>query len=244
MSVYLSSESVSQPMFTLPSTLRLTTSVVTIAFLWVGAAPAISATTDITGPAKVIDGDTIKINYTRIRIHGIDAPERRQTCIVPKNKTIRCGVIAGDAMRDLITGATVTCKPTDIDRYGRTVAICYADGSDIGKNMVHTGWAVAYRRYSKKYVTVEDKARTAGRGMWRGSFVKPWEWRRGVRLISAKPPPPKSGCLIKGNISKSGKIYHVPGSRWYDVTVIDETKGEKWFCSAEEAVLAGWRASR
>ena len=160
------------------------------------------------------------------------------------NKTVRCGVIAGDAMRDLITGATVTCMQQDIDRYGRVVAICYADGFDIGKNMVHTGWAIAYRRYSKKYVPIEDKARAAKRGMWRGLFVKPWEWRRGVRLSSTNQQSPATGCLIKGNISKSGKIYHVPGSRWYDATKIDEGKGERWFCGVEDAVRAGWRAPK
>ena len=123
---------------------------------------------EIVGPAIVTDGDTIRIGDKKIRIHGIDAPETKQTCKTPNNKTIRCGVIAGDAMRDLIRGATVTCKPTDIDRYGRTIAICYADGFDVGRNMVHTGWAIAYRRYSKKYVAVEDNARAANRGMWRG----------------------------------------------------------------------------
>ena len=199
---------------------------------------------DITGKAKVIDGDTIQINDTKIRIYGIDAPERKQTCAMPKNKIIRCGVTAGDAMRDLITGATVTCKQQGIDRYRRVVAICYADGRDIGQNMVHTGWAVAYRKYSKKYVTVENKARVAKRGMWRGEFVKPWEWRRGIRLTSTKKQPPITGCLIKGNISKSGKIYHVPGSRWYDATKIDEGKGERWFCGVEDAVRAGWRAPK
>ena len=71
----------------------------------------------------------------------------------------------------------------------------------------------------------------------------PWKWRRGVRLSSGKQPP-ETGCLIKGNISKSGKIYHLPGSRWYDATVIDEAKGERWFCSVEDAERAGWRAPK
>ncbi len=67
-------------------------------------------------------------------------------------------------------------------RYGRIVATCSADGFDIGANMVHTGWALAYRRYSKRYVAIEEKAKAANRGMWRGEFVPPWEWRRGKRL--------------------------------------------------------------
>ena len=146
-------------MFKSASKFSRTVSAAAVALVFAANPPAFSATTDITGPAKVIDGDTIKVNDTRIRIHGIDAPERKQTCMMPKNKTIRCGVIAGDAMRDLITGTTVTCQQQDIDRYGRVVAICYADGFDVGQRLVQTGWAVAYRRYSKKYVTDEDMAR-------------------------------------------------------------------------------------
>jgi len=225
---------------------------VTVVFSGLYLSTVAQASEIISGPAKVTDGDTIIIGTTKIRIHGIDAAESKQTCRIPNGKTIRCGVIAGDAMRDLITGATVTCKPIDVDRYGRTIAICYAEGRDVGQNMVHTGWAIAYRRYSKKYVAVEDKARAAKRGMWRGSFVKPWEWRRGVRLQSTgktpssatAAPPAASSCKIKGNISKSGKIFHVPSSRWYARTKIDLGKGEKWFCSVAEAVAAGWRAPR
>jgi endonuclease YncB( thermonuclease family) len=228
-------------MFKSASKFSRTVSAAAVALVFAANPPAFSATTDITGPAKVIDGDTIKINNTRIRIHGIDAPENKQTCMMPKNKTIRCGVIASDAMRDLVTGATVICKQQDIDRYGRVVAICYVDGHDVGQKLMHAGWALAYRRYSKKYVAIEGKARAAKRGMWRGSFVKPWEWRRGKRLSSARPPS-ATDCLIKGNISKSGKIYHKPGSRWYEATGIDLGKGERWFCSVADAVRAGWRA--
>jgi endonuclease YncB( thermonuclease family) len=49
-------------------------------------------------------------------------------------------------------------------------------------------------------------------------------------------------CRIKGNISNSGRIYHVPGSRSYDTTRIDPSRDERWFCSEEEATAAGWRA--
>ena len=58
---------------------------------------------------------------------------------------------------------------------------------------------------------------------------------------AAPLPAPAADCLIKGNISSAGKVYHVPGSRSYEQTVIDESRGERWFCSEEEAVAAGWR---
>ena len=102
---------------------------------------------DITGSARVIDGDTIEVAGQRIRLHGIDAPESDQTCEWP-GKTIPCGRLATTALMDLTAGVQVTCKTREKDRYGRWVAVCYdPDGFDIGKNMVHTGWALAYRRH-------------------------------------------------------------------------------------------------
>ena len=142
---------------------------------------AFPAHADITGPARIIDGDTIEITNERIRLHGIDAPESKQTCEWP-SKTIQCGRLATLALVNLTAGAVVTCTIREKDRYGRWVAVCYdPDGFDIGRNMVHTGWALAYRQYSTDYVGTEDKAKEAKRGMWKGEFVPPWEWRRGKR---------------------------------------------------------------
>jgi endonuclease YncB( thermonuclease family) len=227
------------------SVIRAATLMIMLSTLTVGNAEA--ASTTISGIAIVTDGDTLKINNAKIRIHGIDAPESKQTCKL-SDKIIRCGTMATSAMKKLVNGHTVTCQQTDTDRYGRVVAICRAKGIDVGQRLVQTGWAVAYRRYSTRYVADEDAARAGKLGMWQGEFVKPWEWRRGVRLqpasTAADEDPVASGCRIKGNISKSGRIYHMPGSRWYDRTKVDVAKGEKWFCSAFEAEEAGWRAPR
>jgi endonuclease YncB( thermonuclease family) len=214
----------------------------TLLLLWLTVEDTRAANT-LSGLATVTDGDTIRVTNTKIRIHGIDAPESKQTCKLP-DKIIRCGAMATSAMKKLVNGDKVICQKTDTDRYGRVVAICRADGVDVGQRLVQKGWAVAYRRYSTRYVEDEDAARSGKLGMWQGEFVKPWDWRRGVRLQKASAASGKTGCKIKGNISKSGKIYHVPGSRWYDRTKIDEGKGEKWFCSVSEAEESGWRAPR
>ena len=84
-------------------------------------------------------------------------------------------------MSHLVANASVTCEQRDVDRYGRIVAVCHAGGTDVGGAMVYYGLALAYRRYSTDYVTSEDGAREARRGMWQGSFVKPWEWRKAQR---------------------------------------------------------------
>ena len=116
----------------------------------------------------------------RIRIHGIDAPEMDQTCAWP-NETVACGVIAKAALVTLVEGVDIRCEELDRDRYGRIVAVCWAGGQDIGLIMVHTGWALAYRRYSTEYVEAESEAKEARRGIWRGDFIAPWDWRRSKR---------------------------------------------------------------
>ena len=97
---------------------------------------------EITGPARVIDGDTIEVAGERIRLHGIDAPEMDQTCEWP-DSTIACGAIAKAELADAIAGAEVRCEERDRDRYGRIVAVCHASGHDIGRAMVDAGWALA-----------------------------------------------------------------------------------------------------
>lgn len=141
------------------------------------AAPSAPASARLTGPARVIDGDTLDIDGTRIRLHGIDAFERGQTCGAGAS-TWYCGLAATDALTRRLNGRTVACEPLDTDRYGRTVARCRTGGEDIGAWMVERGLAVAYRQYSLDYVEAEDRARTARLGVWRTStFTAPQDWR-------------------------------------------------------------------
>jgi endonuclease YncB( thermonuclease family) len=202
------------------------------------------ALADIAGQATVIDGDTIMIDGTSIRLHGIDAPETFQTCIVD-DVTWPCGRHATVALVEFINGSSVRCEGEDTDRYGRTIAICYVRGLDIEAWMASNGWAMAYRKYSLDYVDEETVAQNARVGLWRGNFVPPWDWRQGERLQAATAPESATGCLIKGNISSSSeRIFHVSDAQHYDRTKINTANGERWFCTEAEAIAAGWRKAR
>jgi endonuclease YncB( thermonuclease family) len=132
----------------------------------------------IVGYARVIDGDTLELSGTKIRLDGIDAPESMQTCVI-NAQAYRCGERAMQALVDLVKGHTVRCEPTGMDRYRRTIARCRTDESGVNINswLVSEGLAVAYRRYSREYIPEEYLARIAGRGLWAGTFQMPWEFR-------------------------------------------------------------------
>ena len=206
------------------------------------SAPPSDQLGELTGKPSITDGDTIRMGKTRIRLHGIDAPESKQSCRDGEGKKWACGREATFRLANLIGKNWVTCEPKDLDRYKRVVAVCFVGGKDINALMVRDGWALAYRQYSKDYVSDENTAKEAGLGLWRGEFTPPWEWRRGKRLAGSAADRPKNACPIKGNISRKGAhIYHVPGGQYYTRTRIDTGKGERWFCSEAEAREAGWR---
>ena len=115
---------------------------------------------DVSGWVQVIDGDTIEVAGTRIRLFGIDAPERGQGC-QDEGELWACGGLARLRLEDRISGHTVVCEERDQDRYGRIVAVCRADGEDLNAWMVSQGWALAYHRYSQAYVDEEADAKAA-----------------------------------------------------------------------------------
>ena len=118
----------------------------------------------------------------RLRLHGIDAPELRQTCLDKASQPYRCGQEATDFLRSMIeTGAEIQCQHLDTDRYKRWVVKCFHNAEDIGEAVVRAGWALAYRRYAKDYIEAENQAELAGRGIWQGSFTRPEIWRREQR---------------------------------------------------------------
>jgi len=137
-----------------------------------------TAAADISGKASAIDGDTIEIRGTRIVLHGIDAPEIDQICQAKRGLTYKCGVVSREALSSLLSGRTVTCKGNAHDGEGRLVAKCFIEWLDIGAQMVLIGRALADRSQGADYVRMENVAKSLREGMWRGTFLPPWEWRR------------------------------------------------------------------
>ncbi len=186
---------------------------------------------------RVVDGDTLEIDGTVFRLNGIDAPEHGQQC-----GNWNCGVDATETLVALVRNRQIACDPISEDGYGRVIATCYADGIDIGAEMVDKGMAWAFLKYSDAYEADELNAKSEEMGIWSGDYLPPWEFRS-RRWTSAAQTAPE-GCPIKGNISQGGRIYHTPWSPWYARTRINTSKGERWFCTEAEAVAAGWRAAR
>lgn len=202
---------------------------------------AAAANADATGPLQVIDGDTIAIDDVTIRLFGIDAPEGDQPCWDQDGDIWSCGAWVTGQVRDAYDAQVAECVRVAIDRYGRDVSRCAVAGRDLAEAIVLNGWATAFREYSWDYDLAEKSAQVAGLGIWAGTFDSPAAFR------AADEPPPQVApgqCLIKGNISDSGQIYHQPGDASYDDTRINAARGERWFCSVEEALLAGWREAR
>ena len=193
----------------------------------------------LTGSATVIDGDTLDVAGERVRLEGIDAPETSQTCGRAWLGTWDCGRAAKRALAKEVAGQTVECAIQGHDKYGRLLGLCSVQGHDINGEMVRSGLAWAFVKYSNSYVDAEAEARTAKAGIWQGEAEPAWVFRE-KRWASAEQVAPE-GCAIKGNVTDKGQIYHLPWSPWYAKVKIDLAKGERWFCSEAEAAAAGWR---
>jgi endonuclease YncB( thermonuclease family) len=141
--------------------------------------PARTPGEPVTGIARVIDGDSLEIAGVRVRLHGIDAPERDQDCRDAGGKSYSCGRASMRALTAAIAGRSVACTPVQVDQYNRDVALCTVDDADLGEAMVRGGHALDYARHSRgRYAAAEREARAARRGLWAGTFETPATWRQ------------------------------------------------------------------
>lgn len=188
---------------------------------------------------RVVDGDTIEIEDGQIvRYIGIDTPET-----VHPQKAVECfGREASNKNKELVEGRFVQLEKdvSNTDKYGRLLRYVYADGIFVNEFLVREGFAHASSyppdvKYQDLLNIARSEAQSQNKGLWAGCGGE-----LGAAAIT------QDGCVIKGNISFSTgeKIYHMLGQEYYDKTSIDESKGERWFCTEEEAQKAGWRKSK
>ena len=126
---------------------------------------------------KIVDGDTIHLNGEKIRFTGIDTPELKQTCLKEGIKDL-CGIKAKQILIDKIGNNNVKCISEGKDQYKRTLAECFVNNDSLSSYLVRSGYAFAYRRYSKKFIPDEDYARINEIGMWSMEFDYPWDYRK------------------------------------------------------------------
>lgn len=132
----------------------------------------------LAGPVTVLDGDSLRTGTDTIRILNIDAPELHQTCRDEHDREWPCGRVARQRLAELTAKGDIACTSQGRDRFSRMLATCKARGvDDIGAAMVRDGLAVSSSGGNGPYTALEDDARAAKRGLWRGSFERPRAWR-------------------------------------------------------------------
>jgi len=201
---------------------------------------------------RVVDGDTVELeNGEKVRYIGIDTPET-----LDPRKPIQCfGKEAAEKNRELVEGKRIRLEKDvmERDKYNRLLKYIYVSAGEsepeifVNLELVKRGFAHSYTyppdvKYQDLFISAEKEPREAGRGLWKSCPVS--------TTIQLSPTPIQTSnadtaCKIKGNIGATGeKIYHLFGCGSYDKTKIDESRGEKWFCSEDEAVNSGWRKAK
>ena len=125
----------------------------------------------------VVDGDTIKLGDVKIRFSGIDAPEINQTCVASEGK-VACGKISRDMLITKVTNNKISCTDEGKDFYGRVLGECFVNGESLSRYLVREGFAFAYRKYSDKFISDEEYAKSNRLGMWSMKFQYPWDYRK------------------------------------------------------------------
>ncbi|MGJ5201829.1 thermonuclease family protein [Bradyrhizobium sp. HKCCYLRH1030] len=213
----------------------------------------------VSGKPRIVDGDTVEIDSTKLRFAAIDSPESDQICIDSAGQDWACGVTARDELIKFSAGREWDCDLEGHDRYGRSLAKCFVEGEDISAWMVRSGWALSFTRYSHEYDRDEESARLHRSGLWSGAFIAPWDWRhrnRATTVLGAFAVPidaqkrllgavsagnaPSRECIIKAKVGGASCVYHLPGDPWYGKMNMG-SPASRWFCSTDDAQAAGCR---
>jgi endonuclease YncB( thermonuclease family) len=205
------------------------------------AASSTEASAKVAGRATPLSGQLVRIDRRVIRLEGIEAPERGQACI-RNGRSWPCGESARTALSRLVRGKTVTCVVSARDT-GTAAAsgACTADGRDVADALVREGHVFSASTLFGGYASAEREARNASRGVWAGEALRPSEYRIKVWDEARKAAP--EGCPIKGIGGGSSRTYLLPWSPGYVARSVRASRGDRWFCSEQDAIAAGYRLS-
>lgn len=194
----------------------------------------------VNGRARAVSGDTLSVAGRLIRLEGIEAPELAQTCRNSRGRSWRCGRAAQRRLAIMTGRKRVSCEIAETGTPRLYGGRCTISDTDIAESLVKTGYVFARSGVlGSTYGTAEAEARSAKLGVWRGANERPAAFRE-KRWAKAKQAAP-SGCPIKGRIVRRAKVYVLPWSPGYVRARVSTRRGERWFCSENEAIAAGWR---
>jgi endonuclease YncB( thermonuclease family) len=203
---------------------------------------SISASQDnvIAGRASATSGDLLRVGNKLVRLAGIEAPQPAQPCLNSKGRRWSCAASARDALYRLVRGRRVACELKDASGSTPPLAHCRTADTDIAAALVRKGHVFAGE--DGTYAGDEEAARANKAGLWQGQAERPGLWRSKVWEEAKRTSP--EGCPIKGIVRRGNRIYAMPWSEGYSGRSIRKVRGERWFCSEDEARAAGFKDSQ
>jgi endonuclease YncB( thermonuclease family) len=199
------------------------------------------ASSTLEGRAVALSGDTLRVARTTVVLSGIEAPVEGQTCGSESSRLWRCDAAAKAALAQLLRSGSITCKLSGSDDQSRRTGACRQGETDIAAELVRNGHVFAETGFFSSYGSLESEAREAKAGIWQGAPARPSDYRA-QKWEEAKREAPE-GCPIKGNVTGGRRVYVLPWAQDYERVKISSSRGERWFCSEDEAIAAGWKPS-
>lgn len=208
----------------------------------VGSLSLIGGGKSLQGRAYAVGADTLRVAGTSIKLTGIDAPESEQRC-GKGSRAWRCGASAEAALSRLTSGRSVTCTVGGTDEAGRSLGQCTVGDKDVGAELVRQGHVFAEGSILVRYASQEREARAAKAGLWAvGDAERPADYRAKLWEEAKRRAP--EGCPIKGQVAGASRVYVLPWAPDYERVRVQKTRGERWFCSEQEAVSAGFKSAQ
>ena len=195
----------------------------------------------VKGRTHAVAADTLRVGSTVVRLAGIEAHESEQRCGRGANRW-RCSGVAETVLSRLVNGRTVSCSLGGSDEAGRALGRCTVGKTDVAAELVRQGYVFAEGGLLARYAGEEREARAAKAGLWAGEVERPAEYRAKLWEEAKRRAP--DGCPIKGQITSSARIYVLPWAPDYERARVQTARGERWFCSEQEAVAAGFKAAQ